>query len=199
MRVLTTPGTTGSGSISTRPHGFWGMVILIATEGTVFLALLSAYFFIRAASKTWPQGDIKPPELARISFFTVILLASSLPLFWGEAAIKRGRVTQLRLALLISFLMGLAFIVNQIFEFSSLEFHASDNAYASLFIVIAGLHGLHLLVGLLMSVVVQLKAAIGWFDADRHLTVTVFSMYWHFVDVVWIAVFSSLYLSAHLR
>jgi len=95
--------------------------------------------------------------------------------------------------------MGLAFIVNQIFEFSSLEFHASDNAYASLFIVITGLHGLHLLVGLLMSVVVQLKAAIGWFDADRHLTVTVFSMYWHFVDVVWIAVFSSLYLSAHLR
>lgn len=198
MRVLTTPGTTGSVPLSTRPHGYWGMVILIVTEATVFLGLLSAYFFVRASSKTWPQGGIRPPELSRISLFTVVLLASSLPLVWGEVAIRRGRTRQLQAALLLSFVMGLAFVANQVVEFATLEFRASDNAYASLFIVITGLHGLHLVVGLLMSVVVQTKAALGWFDADRHLTVTVFGLYWHFVDVVWIVVFSSLYLSAHL-
>jgi heme/copper-type cytochrome/quinol oxidase subunit 3 len=175
------------------------MLIVIATEATVFGALLSAYFFVRATSPTWPQGGIRPPELARISAFTVILLASSLPLFWGERAIRRGRVRQLRVALLISFLLGVAFVANQGYEFAHLEFSASDNAYASLFIIITGLHGLHLLVGLFISAVVQIKASFGWFDADRHLTVTVFSMYWHFVDAVWIFVFSSLYLSAHLR
>ncbi len=186
-------------SARTRPPGLWGMVILIATEATVFGALLSAYFFVRATSDTWPQGGIHPPELSRITVFTVVLLASSLPLFWGEAAIRRGRVGQLRVALLLSFLLGVAFVANQAYEFAHLEFAATDNAYASLFIVITGLHGLHLLVGLVMSVVVQLKAALGWFDTERHLTVTVFGLYWHFVDVVWIAVFSSLYLSAHLR
>ena len=199
MRVLTTPGTTGSGSLSTRPHGYWGMVIMIATEATIFLGLISAYFFVRASSKDWPQGGIRPPELGKISVFTAILLASSLPIFWGEAAIKRGKRRQLQVALLISFLMGLSFTINQVLDFAKLEFHASDNAYASLFIVITGLHGIHLLVGLLMSLVVQAKAAIGWFDADRHITVTVFGMYWHFVDAVWIVVFSSLYLSAHVR
>ncbi len=198
MRVLSTPGTS-IGQERTHPPGFWGMVILIATEATVFGGLLSAYFFVRATSKAWPQGGIAPPELSRITVFTIVLLASSLPLFWGERAIRKGRVGELRLALLISFLLGLAFVVNQAFEFSGLQFAARDNAYASLFIVITGLHGLHLLVGLMISIVVQVKASLGWFDAERHLTVTVFGLYWHFVDVVWVLVFSSLYLSAHLR
>lgn len=198
MSVITTPGTTRTEQ-RTHPPGFWGMVILIVTEATVFGALLSAYFFVRATSDAWPQGGILPPELSRISVFTAVLLASSLPLVWGERAIRRGRVGQLRVALLVSFVMGLAFVVNQAFEFGGLEFSASDNAYASLFIVITGLHGLHLLVGLVMSIVVQIKAWLGWFDTQRHLTVTVFGLYWHFVDVVWIAVFSSLYLSAHVR
>ncbi|MEO7371145.1 MAG: cytochrome c oxidase subunit 3 [Ilumatobacteraceae bacterium] len=198
MSVVTTPGTARAEE-RTHPPGFWGVVILIVTEATVFGALLSAYFFVRASSAEWPQGGIRPPDLSRISVFTVVLLASSLPLVWGERAIRRGRVGQLRVALLVSFVMGLGFVVNQVFEFGGLEFSASDNAYASLFVVITGLHGLHLLVGLIMSVVVQIKASLGWFDARRHLTVTVFGLYWHFVDVVWIVVFSSLYLSAHVR
>ncbi len=159
----------------TRRPGWWGMVLLIITEAMIFAALLSSYFFVRANSAEWPQGGIEPPELGRITVFTVILLASSIPLFWGEAAIRRGQVGRLRVALAISWLLGAAFVVNQVFEFRQLEFSARDNAYASLFIVITGLHGLHLVVGLAMSVVVQLKAALGWFDAERHQTVAMFS------------------------
>ena len=95
--------------------------------------------------------------------------------------------------------MGAAFLVNQVIEFRELDFGADDNAYASLFIMITGLHGLHVLAGLLISVVVQLKAALGRFDAEHHVTRVVFALYWHFVDVVWIFVFSSLYLSVHVR
>ncbi|HEY4332981.1 MAG TPA: cytochrome c oxidase subunit 3 [Ilumatobacteraceae bacterium] len=184
---------------ATRPPGYWGMVVLIATEASIFGALLSAYFFTRASSPTWPQGGIAPPELGRITFFTVVLLASSVPLFYAEAAIRRGRVGALRIGLAISFVLGVAFVVNQVIEFHDLGFSAKDNAYASLFVVITGLHGLHLIAGLLISVVVQLKAGLGWFDRGRHLTVTVFCLYWHFVDVVWIFVYASLYLSAHVR
>jgi cytochrome c oxidase subunit I+III len=182
-----------------RRAGWWGMVLLIVTEAMIFAALLSASFFVRANSPTWPQGGIDPPELGRISVFTVVLLASSVPLFWGEAAIRRGRVGRMRIALAASWLLGAAFVVNQVLEFRDLPFTATENAYASLFVVITGLHGVHLVVGLAMSIVVQLKAATGWFDERRHETVTLFSMYWHFVDVVWIFVFSALYLSAHWR
>jgi cytochrome c oxidase subunit III len=199
MTVLVTPGVTASAAGEKGyPLGWWGMVVLIATEAMVFAALLSAYFFTRASSPVWPQGDIQAPELTRISIFTILLLASSIPLFFGEAAIRAGHVGRLRIALFVSFLMGAAFLANQVFEFRGLDFGLDENAYASLFIVTTGLHGLHVLAGLLMSVVVQLKARLGQFDENRHLTVSIFTLYWHFVDVVWIFVFSSLYLSAHL-
>jgi heme/copper-type cytochrome/quinol oxidase subunit 3 len=99
----------------------------------------------------------------------------------------------------LSFLLGAVFLVNQGLEYHDLTFGPRDNAYASLFWGITGLHGLHVLIGLLMNLVVQTKASVGRISRDRHVTVTVFGMYWHFVDVVWIFVFSSLYISPHLR
>ena len=182
-----------------QPVAWWGLAWLIATEAMLFGGLLSAWFFVRANTPEWPQGGIEPPELPRIGVFTVVLLASSLPLFWGEAAIRRGQVGRLRLALAISFLLGAAFLFHQGLEYTELAFGARDNAYASLFWTITALHGLHVAVGLVMSLVVQVKAATRRIDADHHMTVKIFSLYWHFVDVVWIAVFSSLYLSTHLR
>jgi len=181
------------------PLGWWGMAALIATEATIFAALIGSYFFVRATSPEWPQGGIEPPELARIWVFTFVLLASSAPLFWAEAAVRRGRLGQVRAALLVSFVLGAAFLTNQILEYRELGFGVRDNAYASLFYGITGLHGSHVAVGLLMNLVVHVKARLGRVGPDRHLTLTLFAMYWHFVDVVWIFVFSSLYLSAHVR
>jgi cytochrome c oxidase subunit III len=181
----------------TYPSGWWGMVLLILTEASVFAALISSYFFLRATSPEWPQGGIDPPELGRISIFTVVLLASSVPVFWADHVIRRGDLRAVRVALAVSFALGAAFVVNQVLEYRSLEFRWTDNAYASLFWIITGLHGLHVLAGLVMNGVVQAKAWTGRLSARRHLTLRVFGMYWHFVDAVWIVVFTSLYLSPH--
>jgi cytochrome c oxidase subunit III len=182
-----------------RPLGWWGMVSLIATEATIFAALLSSYFFLRATSHVWPQGGIEPPELPRIAAFTVVLLASSAPLVWAESAVRRGRVGQVRVALTWSFVLGAAFLANQVLEYRDLGFGPRDNAYASIFYATTGLHGAHVAIGLLMNLVVQAKARLGRLGPDRHLTLSVFALYWHFVDAVWIFVFSSLYLSPHFR
>jgi heme/copper-type cytochrome/quinol oxidase subunit 3 len=179
--------------------GWWAMVVLIITEAMIFAGLLASYFFLQAASKEWPPPGIEPPELERIAVFTVLLLASSLPLFWAEPAIRRGDIRRLRIGLLVSFLLGAAFLANQAIEYVELPFAWGDNAYTSIFYTITGLHGLHVVVGLMINLVVQLKAKLGKVSAERHLTVAVFGLYWHFVDAVWIFVFSSLYLSAHLK
>jgi heme/copper-type cytochrome/quinol oxidase subunit 3 len=78
------------------PTAWWGTVVLIATEAMVFIALLSAYFFVRASSPRWPPAGIELPELHRSVLFTVILLGSSIPIFWMEHALVRGRMTQVR-------------------------------------------------------------------------------------------------------
>jgi heme/copper-type cytochrome/quinol oxidase subunit 3 len=177
------------------PTAWWGMVVLIVTEGMVFLSLLSAYFFVRASSSHWPLGGLPPPELHRTVVFSILLVGSSLPLFWMEAALRRGHMGQVRVGLLLSFLMGAAFLANTGYDFTHMEFGWRVNAYSSLFHTIVGLHAIHVLVGLLMSLVVQAKVWTGRVTRERHVTPEVFALYWHFVDGVWIFVFASLFLS----
>jgi heme/copper-type cytochrome/quinol oxidase subunit 3 len=180
-----------------RSVGWWGVLCMIMTEAMLFVGLLASYFFLWASSDEWPQGAIERPEIARISVFTVVLLGSSIPIFIGEWANRRGRMSLARSALFVSFLMGAVFLANQVLEYRDLHFGWRDNAYASIFYVTTGLHGLHVLLGLLINLVVQAKGYARRLAPSHDVTVEVFSLYWHFVDVVWIFVFSSLYLAPH--
>jgi heme/copper-type cytochrome/quinol oxidase subunit 3 len=180
-----------------RSVGWWGVLCMIMTEAMLFIGLLASYFFLWASSDKWPQGGIARPEIARISVFTVVLLGSSIPIFIGEWANRRGRMSLARGALFVSFLMGAVFLANQALEYRQLHFGWRDNAYASIFYVTTGLHGLHVLLGLLINLVVQAKGYARRLAPSHDITVEVFSLYWHFVDVVWIFVFSSLYLAPH--
>lgn len=180
-----------------RPVGWWGVMMLILTEGTLFIGLIASYFFLWAGSPHWPQGGIEAPELFRISIFTVVLLSSSIPIAIAEWANRRGRMQLVLAMLLVAFVMGAAFLANQVFEYRDLHFGWRDNAYAAIFYTITGLHGLHVLLGLLMNMVVQTKGRVGRLARRNDISVEVFSLYWHFVDGVWILVFGSLYLIAH--
>jgi heme/copper-type cytochrome/quinol oxidase subunit 3 len=192
IRIEPAPRTRGY------PTAWWGMVVLITTEAMVFIALLSAYFFVRAGSQVWPPRGITPPELHRSVIFTVILLGSSIPIFWMEHALRLGRMRQVAVSMAIAFVMGAAFLANTAYDFLNQEFGFKANAYASLFWVIIGLHAIHVVVGLLMSATVQVKVWTGRVTPEHHVTPEVFALYWHFVDGVWIFVFSSLILSPHL-
>lgn len=178
---------------------WWGMMSLIATESMVFVILLGAYFFLRASAPHWPLGGIKPPELHLSVPFSFVLWGSSVPIFYAESAIRRDSQRGLRAGLMLSGIMGLAFLGYTLYDFNSLTFGWRDNAYGSIFYLIVGLHALHVFVGLCMNGLVQIKAWQGKFSSTRHTTVEVFGLYWHFVDAVWIFVFSALFLSEALR
>jgi heme/copper-type cytochrome/quinol oxidase subunit 3 len=182
-----------------RSRGYWGVLSLIATEATLFAGLLATYFFLRASSPSWPQGGIKPPDLFTISIMSVVLVGSSVPVFLAEHAIRRGRVGTMRVGLALAFLMGAAFLAHEGYEWAHLEFNWTRNAYTSIFYVITGLHGMHVLIGLLVNLQVQAKSWMGRITGERHESMDIFGIYWHFVDGVWIFVFASLYLTAHIR
>jgi heme/copper-type cytochrome/quinol oxidase subunit 3 len=187
----------------TRRRGYstawWGMATVIMTEGTIFLALLASYFFLRASASEWPLDGIELPKLGLSVPFSLVLWASSGPIFVAESAIRRGNVRRLRAGLFITFVMGAAFVGYSAFDFQELRFGWRDNAYGSIYYTIVGLHLAHVVVGLLMNLVVQAKAWLGKLDRGRHVSVEVYSLYWHFVDVVWVFVFPSLFLSPHLQ
>ena len=182
-----------------RPTPGWGMVCLIMTESTIFAALIGSYFFYRAASKQWPPPGIEEPKLTLAIIFSFVLWGSSIPMIIAERGIKRGNQRALRFGLMAAWLMGAAFVAYSVQDFSVLKFPIGENAYTSIFYTTIGLHTFHVFVGLMISAVVQIKAWLGKFSEERHVTVQVYAMYWHFVDAVWLFVMPAFILSPHLK
>lgn len=177
--------------------GWWVMVLVIATEAMLFAYLLFGYYYLASMSRGgFPTGGA--PALGLVLPNTIILLASSGTMSWGERGIRRGDLRRLRIGMLATLVLGAVFLTIQGIEYSRKSFGLGTNAYGSLFFTITGFHGAHVFVGLLMNAVVQVWAWRGVFTRDRHLAVSNVAMYWHFVDVVWLVVFFSLYITPRL-
>ncbi len=184
--------TTVSGE---RSPGWWGMVLLITTEFALFASLIASYFYLRSGQPVWPPDGIKMPELTLPIIMTCVLALSSVPMFWASSGVRKGNQTALRIGLLLSFLLGLAFIGMQVYEYAHEDATFGGNSYGSLFFTITGLHGLHVTLGLLLNIFVSIQAWMGLFSEKRHLAIENVALYWHFVDAVWVfMIFPSLYI-----
>jgi heme/copper-type cytochrome/quinol oxidase subunit 3 len=184
-----------------RSPAWWGMLLLITTEATLFALLLVSYFYVRFESVgTWPPAGIAAPKLLVPALMTLLLMASSVPAYLADASIRRGEVDRLRLYLASTLFLGAAFLALQLWEYSDKldVLRPQDDAYGSLFYTITGLHGAHVIAGLVLLGWVLAWAFRGRYGADRHLAVEISSLYWHFVHVVWLFVFLSLYLTPRL-
>lgn len=184
-----------------RSFGWWGMVGLITTESMIFGSFVVSYFYLRFTSAPqWPPGDIPKPDLVLPLIMTAILWSSTIPVHLADRGIRKGNATVLKIGLALGFVLGATFLALQVgIEYPEVlhEFTPTTQAYGSLFFGLTGLHGLHVVAGLLLNGWVQVRAWHGAFDEHRHVTVQNFAMYWHFVDAVWAMVLFTIYLSPH--
>ena len=171
-----------------------GMLLFIISEVMLFGAFFTAYFFIRVvADNPWPaEGDELPVAIAGVN--TAILLSSSLTMHWALEGAKRENRAALRIGLLTTFLLGLTFLTVQINEYFHIGFAVSETAQSSIFYGLTGLHGAHVFVGLTLLFFANIRAFRGHFTAKEHRGVEVPGIYWHFVDVMWIVVYSTIYI-----
>lgn len=184
------------GSMAHRASGWWTMWCLIVTEASLFAYLLFSYFYL--GSQAHGQWVPELPKLKKALPNTVVLIASSVVVYWGEAGIRQGRRNRLALALAAAIAMGTIFVGVQALEWRDKRFRFSDSAYASSYYMTTGFHMAHVVVGLLVLACLLLWTLLGKFDAERHAAVAIGALYWHFVDVVWLAVFSAYYLLPYL-
>jgi cytochrome c oxidase subunit III len=182
------------GNLTEESPARWAMVWTIATEGSLFVFLLFSYFYLAAQSRgPWPPTG--PLGLTLALPNTFVLIASSIAYAWGDRGRQRGDQRALVRGVTVAIVLGLIFIIVQGIEWRNMPFHPRDSTFASLFFTITGFHGAHVIVGLLMLCAVRGWAGLGKFTAKQHLGVTLVGWYWHFVDIVWLFVFTSLYLS----
>jgi cytochrome c oxidase subunit III len=178
------------------PTPLLGMLLFIASEVMFFGGLFAAYFNSRAAH----QGEWGPPtgapelEILPVALpITIILISSSFTMQFGVWAIRRGDQRSLRRWIALTLVLGVAFLLGQLYDYSQLGFAISDGIFSATFYTLTGFHGAHVFGGTVGLTILLARTSQGQFSARNHVAVEAISMYWHFVDVVWIALFSTLY------
>ena len=174
-----------------------GMVLFIASEVMFFGGLFGAYFTIRSAATHWPPQGTPHLSAGYAGILTTILVASSVTMQLGVWAIRKNDQRKLILWLAVSLLLGAIFLVGQANEYRTLIHEGmtlSSGVFGSTFYTLTGFHGAHVAGGAAFILIVLLRARSGQFTARYHDTVEMASYYWHFVDVVWLGLFSTIYL-----
>jgi cytochrome c oxidase subunit 3 len=176
-----------------------GILIFILSEVMLFGAFFASYFFLRVISNPsdqgWPPPGFElPVSVAGVN--TAILVSSSFTIHWALEAVRRGNRAAMKAGLALTWLLGATFLFIQINEYIHIGFSARDGAFGSIFYGLTGLHGAHVFVGLTLLTFANIRAWRGHFgpDAKDHLGIEVPGIYWHFVDVMWIIVFTTVYV-----
>ena len=182
--------------------GMWAIIMFIGSETMFFAALFTTYFFLRSRipewepvfgeKPTWQVDPILGVGLPTIN--TIELLVSSLTMQLAVNAIKKGDRRALRNWLIPTIVLGALFLIGQGYEYTRVGFLPRDGVFAAVFFTLTGFHGAHVTGGVLFNTICFYRTLKGQFTARRHLAVEAASIYWHFVDVVWIGLFTTIYI-----
>lgn len=169
-----------------RPLGWWGMLMLIATEGVLFGAMIASYFYIRFRTPHWPPAGVPEPKVLLPALLTVVLVVSSLPAGVAAWAARRRIPYRAALGLLATAALAVVYAVGTSILIVR-EWHdapATKDAYDSLFFTIQGAHVAHVAVGVLINLFLLAKIARGRLTQYRVNGIWAMSMYWHFVNAL---------------
>jgi cytochrome c oxidase subunit 3 len=179
-----------------------GTIVWLSSELMFFAGLFAMYYTARSVHPgnwpmTLPDGVQIVPKVAYATPFTIILVASSFTCQWGVFAAEKGDVYKLRRWFVLTFFMGLTFAIGQGIEFI-MEVHEGNTIaateYGSVFFITEGFHGLHVIGGLIAFILFLARTTLGKFTPAQATAAIVVSYYWHFVDVVWIGLFATIYI-----
>nr|WP_314261821.1 cytochrome c oxidase subunit 3 [uncultured Devosia sp.] len=189
-------------------HHRYGMILFIASEVMVFFGFFWAYFdgFFRlddveqyarvaATGGIWPPTGVELFDPFHLPLFnTLLLLTSGTTVTWAHHALLEGDREGLKWGLVLTVLLGAVFTGVQIIEYTEAAFSFSGNMYGATFFMATGLHGFHVFIGTVFLLVCLIRALKGDFTPERHLGFEFAAWYWHFVDVVWLFLFASIYV-----
>jgi len=190
-----TESVTGRRSSSeARSTAQFGIIVFLASDVMLFAPFFAAYFLLRASNSPWPPPGVELDTL-RASLATAVLVASSLTLVAADRAAERpsgGRSTQRWLLVTIG--LGALFLANQAAEYATLSFEADDHPYGSIYWTLTGLHGLHVTAGVAALGLLFVRTVRAKASADVAAWSSGVSLFWHLVDLVWLGVFSTIWL-----
>jgi heme/copper-type cytochrome/quinol oxidase subunit 3 len=199
VRVLEEHGQSVGRSLN-----WWGMMFFIASEALIFANLIAAYLYLEIRDPNKWVLPVSGDNLNWIfsGFNTLLLVSSSFVLHYGMTGIAKGNVRRLIIGLTGTIILGSGFLAGQIYEYTDLfgqNFTIGYKTFGSAFFTLTGFHGLHVTIGVLFLIIILVRALRGHFSGKSHFAAEAGTLYWHFVDIVWLFVYSIVYLLPLLR
>ncbi|WNO52702.1 cytochrome c oxidase subunit 3 [Stakelama saccharophila] len=185
------------GPVGRSGPGWWGVAMLIASEAALFSYLLFSYYYTGASAL--PGWLLEPaPKMIPTLPNTLLLLASSVVAWYGEKGVEKGDRTQALVGIGGAFVMGFIFAGVQCWEWAKKTYGMGTTSYGSLYFTTTGFHMAHVIVGLVILAALFFWVLDDYFSPRRRISVSAGILYWHFVDVVWLFVFTTYYLTPYL-
>ncbi len=181
--------------LASRLHpAMFGLWVFIAAESLFFGLLIASYLYLRVRAAAWPPPGTPEKDLIVPIFNSIVLFSSGATMHGAHLAFREGHMEVGRGGILVTIVLGTAFLLGQAFEYVTAGFGLSSGVWGSSFFTLTGFHGSHVLVGLIFLAMVFAKAGRGAYTTERHLGVEAGALYWHFVDAVWVVLFTVLYI-----
>jgi cytochrome c oxidase subunit 3 len=191
MSAVTVPNERPSREMS---GPVMGMVLFVASEAMFFAAFFGGYFTISGNAKVWPPPGTPDLEIDIPTLLTVILVTSSLVVQLSLRSIRRGDQRRTVVFLGVTIALGVAFLLLQLYDYSQLGFGVKDGTFGTLFYVMTGIHMAHVFGGVVFLSLVFGQAMGGVLSSTNHDSLAAGAIYWDFVDVVWLLLFTTFYL-----
>ncbi|KOP25613.1 cytochrome B6 [Hapalosiphon sp. MRB220] len=172
----------------------FGFVVFLISESVIFLSFFAGYIIYKLTTPNWLPSGVDGLEVVAPAINTVVLVASSFVIYLAERALQRHNLWRYRLFLLATMAMGTYFLIGQAIEWKGLEFGFTSGAFGGMFYLLTGFHGLHVLTGILLQLIILVRSFIPGNFESSHFGVNATSLFWHFVDVIWIVLFVLLYV-----
>ena len=179
-------------------RGTWAMSLFIATEAALFVCLFFSYYYLGQGQPVWPP---EPPQFRLALVMLVVLLTSSGILHWGERRAERGALGAARGATAATAVLGVAFLGLQVLEYRNhlLKLRPTTNAYGSIFYTLTSIHAAHVVLGICMLLFVLALPDITGASKPPHRPLHNASLYWHFVDLVWVLIVALIYVAPNVK
>ena len=177
----------------------WGIILFITSEVLFFFSFFWAFFHSRLSPTSeigliWPPTGIIPFNALQVPLLnTIILLSSGVTVTWAHHSLIENNYTQTFQGLLLTIILGIYFTSLQALEYWEASFSISDSVYGASFFVATGFHGLHVLIGTTFLLICLIRHSICQFSLSHHFGFEAAAWYWHFVDVVWLFLYISIY------
>ncbi len=171
----------------------FGVVLFLASELMLFAAMFAAYFDLRSLAAVWPPSDVRLHS-AEAAVGTFVLALSSAAVVGAGVYLRREDIAGARSAIAGAIFLGVAFLAIAVHGWSTASFHISSHAYGSLFYIMTGFHAAHVLAGIVLLTVLLLAVCKPAMRLDDRAGFEAISYYWHFVFIVWLGIWSTIYL-----